>query len=96
LLLLRISVTVLGCSGIGAEREEQGLAARCRELTTLPPLCGSHSPVLARPPADLTVHFRVTLTEGKMREALATGLVEKFKLKSKISTGGWVNGAVCV
>lgn len=30
-----------------------------------------------------------------MREALATGLVEKFKLKSKISTGGWRGRLVC-
>ncbi|KAL4420378.1 hypothetical protein ABPG77_002318 [Micractinium sp. CCAP 211/92] len=36
---------------------------------------------------DTTVSFRVTLTEGKMREALAAGLLDKFKLKTKISTG---------
>ncbi|EFN59062.1 hypothetical protein CHLNCDRAFT_137783 [Chlorella variabilis] len=36
---------------------------------------------------DLVVHFRVTLSESKMREALAAGLLDKFKLKTKISTG---------
>ena len=35
---------------------------------------------------DVSVRFVVTLTERKMQEALATGLLEKFKLKSKIST----------
>jgi hypothetical protein len=33
------------------------------------------------------VSFRVTLTESKMREALAAGLLDKFKLRAKISTG---------
>lgn len=39
-------------------------------------------------PADVSVKFRITLSEAKMREALAAGLLDKFKLKSKISTGG--------
>ncbi|KAI7839009.1 hypothetical protein COHA_007248 [Chlorella ohadii] len=36
---------------------------------------------------DVSVKFRITLSEAKMREALAAGLLDKFKLKSKISTG---------
>lgn len=36
---------------------------------------------------DSSVHFVVTLPEGKMREALAAGLHAKFKLTSKISIG---------
>lgn len=46
-------------------------------------------------PVDTTVSFRITLTEGKMREALAAGLLDKFKLKTKISTGGagWKHAA---
>ena len=57
-----------------------------------PPCCG-RPPTLPHclPPtyADTTVNFRVTLTEGKMREALAAGLLDKFKLRAKISTGAW-------
>lgn len=34
---------------------------------------------------DASVHFVVTLPEGKMREALSAGLHSKFKLTSKIS-----------
>ena len=43
-------------------------------------------------PADVSVKFRITLSEAKMREALAAGLLDKFKLKSKISTGEGVAG----
>lgn len=44
-----------------------------------------HPPPTAR--ADTSVSFRVTLSEAKMREALAAGLLDKFKLRTKISTG---------
>ena len=33
----------------------------------------------------MSVHFVVTLPERKMQEALATGLLEKFKLRTKVS-----------
>eukprot|EP00887_Chlorella_sp_A99_P005643 scaffold1.g5643.t1 len=36
---------------------------------------------------DTHVRFVVTLPESKMREALAAGLLDKFKLKTKISIG---------
>lgn len=36
---------------------------------------------------DATVRFVVTLTEAKMREALAAGLEQKFKLTTRISCG---------
>lgn len=36
---------------------------------------------------DTSVRFVVTLTEAKMREALAVGLETKFKLTTKISCG---------
>ncbi len=42
----------------------------------------------------MDVRFTVTLPEAKMREALAMGLVNKFKLTTKISIGMWGWGGV--
>lgn len=36
---------------------------------------------------DSNVRFVVTLPEAKMHEALAAGLLDKFKLRTKISIG---------
>ena len=36
---------------------------------------------------DMDVHFSLQLAEGQMEPALATGLLNKFKLSSKISIG---------
>lgn len=37
---------------------------------------------------DATVHFEVELVAGKMAQCMEAGLENKFKLTSKISTGG--------
>lgn len=79
------AVTVLLVGHVGPGWDSFGAACRpssaCGQLAE--PLASSHPPA----PADTTVNFRVTLSEAKMREALAAGLLDKFKLRSKISTG---------
>ena len=58
-------------------------------ITALPPC----TPTLSRPPAlqeyhtDTHVRFVVTMPEERMREALAAGLLDKFKLRTRVSIG---------
>ena len=40
---------------------------------------------------DMDVHFSLQLAEGQMEPALAAGLLNKFKLSSKISIGAGPN-----
>ena len=45
---------------------------------------------------DMDVHFSLQLAEGQMAPALAAGLLNKFKLSSKISIGASPESALLV
>jgi len=76
------------CGGIPCRRSLPGMPACFANAASVAPT----PPPCALFPADVSVKFRITLSEAKMREALAAGLLDKFKLKSKISTGEGVAG----